>query len=169
MSFSIRCHCILERQKDARSSIQGVLDYLVKTNSNLKASNDDFQKMNLLLTKQRTDNFKQLNNIIEEKSKLESELYSKFELVLNEKKKKIRQLKDQLLIHSTKPILPPTQSPSLSLDVSSPTLSKSSQNSTSSSKDWSSPTLELLNDVKFDFKSPIRKRMKRSADDIESP
>jgi len=84
----------MERVKDIRPVIHQYLDTLLERVTYFEEETRDLKKLTKLLATQRDNAINQFDQLIREKQTLESDLYSKFVEILNEKKKKIRQLKE---------------------------------------------------------------------------
>uniref|UniRef100_A0A6B2L3M7 DNA repair protein XRCC4 n=1 Tax=Arcella intermedia TaxID=1963864 RepID=A0A6B2L3M7_9EUKA len=95
-SFAMKGALDLERVQEIRSDIQSILDYLTTTVVSLQTENKDLKKMNSMLTVQRNEAISQFDHITIEKQCMETEMLTKFVDLLNEKKKKIRELKEEL-------------------------------------------------------------------------
>lgn len=159
-------------EENSRMAIQSIIDELLSENESLLALNNDLKKLNNSLMNQRTETLLQLDRLIYDKQILEDEMYKKFSSVLNEKKKKIRELKDKIVQIESKNSnydQPYLNSPSIEKNQlesnSSNSLNLNASLSLERQKSWYSPTLDLINDgTPPYFTSPVRKRKKRVED-----
>ncbi|ELR25515.1 DNA repair protein [Acanthamoeba castellanii str. Neff] len=92
VGFSVKGTLPLTLMKDGRGMVQQCLDSLIDRQTVLERSNKELRTQNEALFTQRDSALAQLNVLVEEKKAMESDLYNK---ILNEKKKKIRELKRQ--------------------------------------------------------------------------
>eukprot|EP01126_Amoeba_proteus_P016953 TRINITY_DN1799_c0_g2_i16.p1 TRINITY_DN1799_c0_g2~~TRINITY_DN1799_c0_g2_i16.p1 ORF type:complete len:515 (-),score=129.32 TRINITY_DN1799_c0_g2_i16:1774-3318(-) len=86
----------LNRVENVRGVVQSKLDYLITKLRNCEEENTELKRVNKLMTSQRQDAINQFDQLIIEKQCIETEMFAKFVEVLNEKKKKIRDLKENL-------------------------------------------------------------------------
>jgi len=95
-NFAMKGLLELNRIQDSRSIIQDNLDFLTSRVTHLEEENKELKKMNNMLTTQRNDAVSQFDHLIIEKQCIETEMLSKFVDLLNEKKKKVRELKEDI-------------------------------------------------------------------------
>jgi len=96
-SVHLRGNLLLRRvNQDQSKVIRQILDYLIDKSIAVEKRNKDLHNTNVEIQLQRDIVFQQFETLISEKKNLEKELYLKFVLVLNEKKKKIRELREEL-------------------------------------------------------------------------
>jgi len=86
----------LERQGNGRAVIQECLDFLLDKTNVMSLENMDLKRMNGLLLSQRDEAMSQMDQLVIEKQCMENDLYCKFVELINEKKKKIRDLECML-------------------------------------------------------------------------
>eukprot|EP01127_Copromyxa_protea_P017587 TRINITY_DN5384_c0_g1_i1.p1 TRINITY_DN5384_c0_g1~~TRINITY_DN5384_c0_g1_i1.p1 ORF type:complete len:404 (+),score=75.71 TRINITY_DN5384_c0_g1_i1:49-1260(+) len=94
--LSMKGTLLLTRVENARAIIQANLEYLISRVTHCEEENTELKRMNKSLTLQRNDALSQFDQLTIEKQCMQTEMFSKFVEVLNEKKKKIRQLKENL-------------------------------------------------------------------------
>ncbi|XP_061732084.1 DNA repair protein XRCC4 [Nerophis ophidion] len=81
---------------DPAEAVQGMLTHILERGSALKHQNQDLDEQNRRLTKEHQRIAAELKHYADQKDNLEAELYSRFVLVLNEKKAKIRSLRQTI-------------------------------------------------------------------------
>ncbi|XP_043564420.1 DNA repair protein XRCC4 isoform X1 [Chiloscyllium plagiosum] len=86
----------LRKVSDSKEVIKGLIDYVLHCNRELRDTNEHLQQENERLLSDRNYNLKELEKYVKAKEELEQDLYSRFTLVLNEKKAKIRNLRENL-------------------------------------------------------------------------
>jgi hypothetical protein len=82
--------------------IQNIFENFYSKFSMIQKQNETLMKSNQKLQEQRDDALKQMKQMTEDKITMEHELMQKFVLVLNEKKKKIRELTDKVNVLTDK-------------------------------------------------------------------
>ncbi|KAG8130932.1 hypothetical protein E2320_017508, partial [Naja naja] len=87
---------ILQRVTNSPEVIRGLITCCLDCVKELHAKNDHLQKENERLLSNLDDMQEQLQKCVEAKEELETDLYKRFVLVLNEKKTKIRSLQKHL-------------------------------------------------------------------------
>jgi DNA-repair protein XRCC4 len=95
------------RQEQASPVLKSILDHAVSSTCSLQDRITQLEKDNLRLVHERKAALERLEQCTHLKEQLEREMYSKFKLVLNEKKGKIRRLLEELASHQSTP--PPTE------------------------------------------------------------
>lgn len=174
LDISLVGFIILNMEENSRITIQSIINEMLIENETLLAHNNDLKKLNDSLMNQRSETLVQLDKIIHDKQILEEEMYKKFASILNEKKKKIRELKDKIVQLESKvsncEINSPKKTPSKSDSNSSNSLNLNPSLSLERQKSWNSPTLDLINDgTPPHFMSPVRKRKIRKDEKDVSP
>jgi DNA-repair protein XRCC4 len=96
VKFAMQGLLIVDRIAESRQVIQKYFDWLIDNKVKLEEENRELKKVNKSVSNQRDLAIRQFDQLIIEKQCLETELYGKFVELLNEKKKKIRELKDEL-------------------------------------------------------------------------
>ncbi|XP_048384120.2 DNA repair protein XRCC4 [Stegostoma tigrinum] len=86
----------LRKVSDSTEIIKGLIDYVLHCNRELQDKNEHLQQENERLMCDRNYSLKELEKYVKAKEELEQDLYSRFILVLNEKKAKIRSLQEKL-------------------------------------------------------------------------
>ncbi|XP_062924602.1 DNA repair protein XRCC4 isoform X5 [Mobula hypostoma] len=76
--------------------IKELIDIVLQSNTELRSRNNSLQQENKRLLSERNSGLEQLEEYVKAKEGLEQDLYSRFILVLNAKKAKIRQLQEHL-------------------------------------------------------------------------
>ncbi|XP_072137374.1 DNA repair protein XRCC4 isoform X2 [Mobula birostris] len=76
--------------------IKELIDMVLQSNTELRSRNNSLQQENKRLLSERNSGLEQLEEYVKAKEDLEQDLYSRFILVLNAKKAKIRQLQEHL-------------------------------------------------------------------------
>ncbi|XP_061414461.1 DNA repair protein XRCC4-like isoform X1 [Lethenteron reissneri] len=90
--------------------VRRLLDRGLEGERRLRQRNDDLQRDNERLAEERGRAIQELRASVDNKDELERDLYGKFIHVLNEKKEKIRRLKDTLDKHAAAQVPPPCAS-----------------------------------------------------------
>jgi len=96
LNFAMKGALELEKEQDTRPIKQAMFDHLIEKVTHMDQENRELKKMNNNLTLQRTEAIAQFDRLMIERQCIETELLAKFVDVLNEKKKKIRALKDEM-------------------------------------------------------------------------
>ncbi|XP_038661291.1 DNA repair protein XRCC4 isoform X2 [Scyliorhinus canicula] len=86
----------LRKVLDSADVIKELINYVLHCNAELRDRNEHLQQENKRLSCDRNYSLKELEKYIKAKEELEQDLYSRFILVLNEKKAKIRSLQEKL-------------------------------------------------------------------------
>ncbi|XP_053331175.1 DNA repair protein XRCC4 isoform X1 [Spea bombifrons] len=86
----------LAKSQNPADIIRDLIDYCLNRTMELYNQNDHLQKENERLQSDWKDMHEQLQKCVSSKEELEQDLYTKFTYVLNEKKGKIRSLKEKL-------------------------------------------------------------------------
>ncbi|XP_069792405.1 DNA repair protein XRCC4 isoform X3 [Narcine bancroftii] len=86
----------LQEVADSTEIIKEVINFVLHYNADLRNQNDRLQQENKRLLCEHNNSLEELEKYVRAKEDLEQDLYSRFILVLNEKKAKIRQLKERL-------------------------------------------------------------------------
>lgn len=86
----------LSQSDDSNKTIQKIFDHCIEKISNLNHKITTTQMDNERLSQERANALKTLNNCVSAKEKLEEDLYSKFLMVLNSKKKEIENLRQKV-------------------------------------------------------------------------
>jgi len=94
--FSVKGTLGLESAESIKKELGNTISFLIDKKTSLTEKNKKISKENTKLRRQRDDALGQLNFIVEEKKALELDLYQKFVYILNEKKKKIRELRNEV-------------------------------------------------------------------------
>jgi len=76
--------------------MQQFMDWLIDRVTILSTTNADLQDKNKELQKQRNESLTRFDKLVADKKQLEREMYEKFVTVLNEKKRKIRELHEEV-------------------------------------------------------------------------
>ncbi|ESO91758.1 hypothetical protein LOTGIDRAFT_163116 [Lottia gigantea] len=87
-------HVVLLLKDDVSSSVCSILEHCVKTNKLNTDRIHSLQTDNERLSQERTMALKRLEKCVAAKEEMEKDLYSKFVAVLNSKKEKLRELKE---------------------------------------------------------------------------
>eukprot|EP01112_Ceratiomyxa_fruticulosa_P005406 TRINITY_DN1602_c0_g2_i1.p1 TRINITY_DN1602_c0_g2~~TRINITY_DN1602_c0_g2_i1.p1 ORF type:complete len:428 (-),score=104.27 TRINITY_DN1602_c0_g2_i1:90-1373(-) len=171
--LQVKCTLPLVKQINPRPMMVTILDWLIDKSSRLELSNQELSENNNQLQSQRDQALAQFSTLVADKKVLELEMYKKFVLVLNEKKKKIRELKEEV---KNAPTVSVTQhqemassedesesnhSPPRSRSPSPPPAQKS--HTTLGSIDKLTPSIDLLEPVAPIF-IPVRKRHRLNED-----
>ncbi|XP_078253170.1 DNA repair protein XRCC4 isoform X2 [Rhinoraja longicauda] len=82
----------LQAVSDSTEVINELINFVLHRNAELQGKNDYLQQENKRLLCERNNSLEELEKYVKAKEDLEQDLYSRFILVLNEKKAKIRQL-----------------------------------------------------------------------------
>jgi DNA-repair protein XRCC4 len=88
---------VLLREEEAGPTHSMILEHAVSTFLCLQNKISELQRVNLQLAQEQQTALERLEHAIRSKEQVEKEMYSKFKLVLNEKKNKIRRLMDGLV------------------------------------------------------------------------
>ncbi|XP_051876511.1 DNA repair protein XRCC4 isoform X2 [Pristis pectinata] len=86
----------LQEVSDTTEVIKEIINYVLHCNTELRSRNDHLQQENKRLLCERNSSLEELEKYVKAKEDLEQDLYSRFILVLNEKKAKIRQMQERL-------------------------------------------------------------------------
>ncbi|XP_078070954.1 DNA repair protein XRCC4 [Mustelus asterias] len=86
----------LQKVLDSVEVMKELIDYMLHCNTDLRDKNEHLQQENKRLSCDRSYSLKELEKYVKAKEELEQDLYSRFILVLNEKKAKIRSLQEKL-------------------------------------------------------------------------
>uniref|UniRef100_UPI00398EA405 DNA repair protein XRCC4 isoform X2 n=1 Tax=Pristiophorus japonicus TaxID=55135 RepID=UPI00398EA405 len=86
----------LRKVSDSTEVIKELINYVLHCNAKLRDKNEHLQQENKRLSCDRNDSLKELEKYVKAKEELEQDLYSRFILVLNEKKAKIRSLQENV-------------------------------------------------------------------------
>lgn len=86
----------LQAVPDSTEVINELINFVFHRNAELRGKNDHLQQENTRLLSERNYSLEELEKYVKAKEDLEQDLYSRFILVLNEKKAKIRQLLDRV-------------------------------------------------------------------------
>lgn len=169
VGISLKGTLPLEHLKDGQKIVQQMMGWLIEKSDVLEKDNIELTEQNTKLRTQRDTAMSQLNKLVHEKSSMELEMYEKFALILNEKKEKIRQLKQDL---SNRPISNLADVQSRSSD-DEPEDNHRSQKSNPSKKNPFSlsgptPTLSILDNDNYNVKATVRPRFKRPAEEMKS-
>eukprot|EP01122_Echinamoeba_exundans_P000519 TRINITY_DN10456_c0_g1_i1.p1 TRINITY_DN10456_c0_g1~~TRINITY_DN10456_c0_g1_i1.p1 ORF type:complete len:427 (+),score=83.91 TRINITY_DN10456_c0_g1_i1:32-1282(+) len=95
--IQLRGEMNMERIKDAKPIIQGLVDHLLQEKDAIQQQRDEVTRINEHLRQQQKVLTSNLDKLRADKELMHAELISKFVELLNEKKKKIRSLKEELL------------------------------------------------------------------------
>jgi len=175
----VQCPLPLIRVSDgqhAQQTMQQILDYLIDKRDILQRQNIDFSRLNEKLVVQRNEAISQFSKLVADKKALETDLYKKFVLVLNEKKNKIRELKEA--IESMPLTKSPSQSPTNSDSGLCDKVDKEGKDSRGSGREdeahptssltWNihtkaTPSLDLLDSEEAVISTTVRKRHRPDA------
>jgi len=169
INFSMKGSLDLERITESRPTIQENFDFLISKVTTLEEENKELKRLNGLLNSQRNEAITQFDNLVIEKQCMENEMLGRFVDVLNEKKKKIRKLKENLKKQALKK--QPSRAKLPEVDSDQEDIKKSSQVQTGDSLNidnltWDNtgptPTCPLLEDEE-PFEYLVQKR--RNFDD----
>ncbi|KAL6064509.1 hypothetical protein QOT17_010905 [Balamuthia mandrillaris] len=111
ISFSMKGTLPLRRVKDGQAEIQQFFDWFLQRQNLIEKENKQLRQRNERLHAQKEEANTHLNALVEEKVALEQELYKKFVVILNEKKRRIRELKAELTTRPTQIDAPPVTKP----------------------------------------------------------
>ncbi|GAM16859.1 hypothetical protein SAMD00019534_000340 [Acytostelium subglobosum LB1] len=99
--ISIKTSFVFVKSNDSQSSLRNYFEWLINKCDALGEQNKQLRSQNDKLQQQFNKSVSMIELLTKEKHDLEKDLYGKFIIILNEKKKKIRELKQQIQQQNT--------------------------------------------------------------------
>ncbi|XP_077979207.1 DNA repair protein XRCC4-like [Glandiceps talaboti] len=87
---------VLEKSTNTAETVREIIEFSIEKMGDLKKTISTLESNNERLSAERRSALKRLEKCVDLKSEVESDLYGKFQVLVNEKKAKIRQLKEDV-------------------------------------------------------------------------